>query len=502
MTYFFRIRVFMSFLLVCLFCFATMPTASLASEVAESGTAVSSEVAAEAQEVVEDLPNVRPAGEGQGLYLPPFEPAAPAVILINEDTGLAVYEKNADTPMVAASLVKLMTAILTVEHVADLDAETVTADQDWVFDTLYGLNASLADIRKGETLTVRELLYALLLPSGNEAALILADYVSGGYVENFYYMMNSRAEALGCTGTTFVDPTGLSEQNVTTARDISLILREFCTFPELVEIAGTAQYEMAAHEAHSEPYNLFTSNRLLVETSPYYTALSDARGTVQAGKTGTLGPWQNFAAMAETEEARYISVVLGSPNEADAVGAELSPAQTRPALYETGLLLDWAFANFEVSSVLDTTQPITEVPLRYSRESDNVKLLPLNNLYTIMPSEDSGCETETDLQFDVPEFAQAPLEQGVSMGTVTVSLLMDGQEVGVIGTSDLVTQNAAERDFVLYAVRNVQEFFKSTLFLMVVGVLFFVVLFYVGLVFLLGYLRSNKKGKKKGGRRR
>ncbi len=478
------------------FCFLGAPITVFASEVPQSAeiSSATSEVV-EPAEVEVVLPNVRPGGEEQGLYLPPFELAAGAAILVNEDTGLAVYEKNADTPMVSASLVKLMTAIITIEHVANLDEETVTADQDWIFDELYGLNASLADIRRGETLSVRELLYALLLPSGNEAALILADYVSGGYVENFYFMMNSRAQALGCTGTTFVDPTGLSDQNVTTARDMSLILREFCTFPELVEISGTSQYEMAAHEAHSEPYNIFNSNRLIVETSPYYTALGAAQGAVQAGKTGTLGPWQNLATMSETEEARYICVVLGSPDEADAVGAELQPAQTRAALYETGLLLDWAFANFEVSPVLDTSQPITEVPLRYNRESDNVKLIPLNNLYTIMPSEESGCVTETELQFTVPDFAQAPLEEGTPMGTVTVSLLMDGEPAGVIGTSELVTQSGADRDFFLYAVRNVQDFFKSTFFLMILGLVFLAVVLYICLALFSGYLRSKKKRK-------
>ncbi len=481
-----------------LFCTSLfLQTVAFASEVPQSTAPTAEETAAaQAAAAQAALPAVRPAGEGQGLYLPPFEPAASAVILVNEDTGLSVYEKNADAPMVSASLVKLMTAILTVEHVADLDAETVTADQGWIFDSLYGLNASLADIRQGETLTVRELLYALLLPSGNEAALILADYVSGGYVENFYFMMNSRAEALGCTGTTFVDPTGLSDQNVTTARDISLILREFCKYDVLLEIAGTEQYEMAAHEAHTESYNIFNSNRLLTETSPYHTSLGSSRGTVVAGKTGTLGDWQNFACMAETEDARYISVILGSPHEADAVGATLSPAQTRPALYETGLMLDWAFDNFEVSPVLDTTAPITEVPLRYSRETDNVKLLPLSDLNTLMPNEDSGCVTETELSFSVPDFVEAPVEENVSVGSVTVSLQMDGQPAGVIGTSELVTQNSAERDMVLYAVRNVQEFFQSTYFLIVIGLLFFAALLYAGFAFLIAYQRAKKKNRR------
>ena len=175
---------------------------------------------------------------GTGLYMPDdFDIAAAAVYLVNEETGTVLYAKNENEPLVMASLVKMMTCILTVENVADIDAETVTADKSWIFDELYGKNASTADIRPGETLTVRELLYAMLLPSANEAALLAADYVSGGYMKNFLYMMNTRAQALGCTNTVFVDANGLSEGNLTTAKDMYLIARAFMSYPVLVEIA-------------------------------------------------------------------------------------------------------------------------------------------------------------------------------------------------------------------------------------------------------------------------
>ena len=80
-------------------------------------------------------------------------------------------------------------------------------------------NASTADIRRGETQSLRNLLYAMLLPSGNEAAYIVADYMGGGSIDNFVAMMNDEAKAVGCTGTTFVDPCGLNPNNITTARD-------------------------------------------------------------------------------------------------------------------------------------------------------------------------------------------------------------------------------------------------------------------------------------------
>ncbi len=444
---------------------------------------------------------VRPAGEGQGLFLPPFEPAAAAVCLVNEDTGLTVYEKNADAPLVSASLVKLMTAILTMDKVQDLDAETVTADKQWVFDELYGKNASIADIKQGETLSVRELLYGLLLPSGNEAALLLADYVSGGYVENFLFLMNNRAEALGCTGTVFTDPNGLAESNLTTARDMTLLMREFSRYPELMEIAGAGVYEMAQHEAHSAPYNIFNTNRLLTETSPYYSAFPASAGTVLAGKTGNLGEWQNFVSVAESEKGRYICAVMNSPYEADVLGAGFEVPQARPALYESAQLYAWAFQNLEVRPVLDTAQPITEVQLRYSMEADVMKLLPLSDMRTLMPGAESGCAVETTLDFTVPDFVAAPVQQGDAIGSVTVSLSLDGTVMGTIGSSGLVAETTAPRNNTLYAVRRVQEFFGSVYFKVLMGVLVGVVLLYAGLVVLVGLLAAQKK-QKRGRRRR
>ena len=108
-----------------------------------------------------------------------FDVNAKAYIVVSLDTGETVFEKDADRQYTPASLTKLMTAYVVMKNVEDLDGTMVTAPAS-VYDELYGTNSSTADIRKGETLSVRQLLYALLLPSANEAANILADYVGNG----------------------------------------------------------------------------------------------------------------------------------------------------------------------------------------------------------------------------------------------------------------------------------------------------------------------------------
>ena len=122
-----------------------------------------------AAEETADAPNLTPE----------FSVTAEAAYVANTDTGLVVYEKNSETPMAAASLTKLMTMILMLESYQDqLDTISITAP-GYIYDYLYGKNASTADIWKDETHTLRSLLYAMLLPSANEAAYIVADYMSG-----------------------------------------------------------------------------------------------------------------------------------------------------------------------------------------------------------------------------------------------------------------------------------------------------------------------------------
>ena len=139
--------------------------------------------------------------------------------------GWLFMKKTAKPPMAAASLTKLMTMILMLESYQDqLDTISITAP-GYIYDYLYGKNASTADIWKDETHTLRSLLYAMLLPSANEAAYIVADYMSGSSIDNFVAMMNDEAARIGCTGTTFTDPCGLDPGNVTTARDAYLLVR-------------------------------------------------------------------------------------------------------------------------------------------------------------------------------------------------------------------------------------------------------------------------------------
>lgn len=393
------------------------------------------------------------AAEGESSTLADNAPSltAPAAYVVNLDTNIVVYEKNSETPLSAASLTKLMTTLLLLENYQDqLDSISLTAPS-YVYDLIWeqSTNASSADIRRGETQSLRNLLYAMLLPSGNEAAYIVADYMGGGSIDNFVAMMNDEAKAVGCTGTTFVDPCGLNPNNITTARDAYLILRALTAYDVFSTVVGTPSYDMGTNDRYTTPgtYIIQTTDKLITNSSYH-------RDYTKGGKTGSLGEWQNFAGWHSQDGESYISILLNVPYDAD-------PEGMRPALVETAAIMDWVFDTYTIAPALDTTQPITEVRVAYSTQADTVMLYPADNMMTLLPREGGAALTEQ--VFNVPDQLPAPIKQGDIVGTVTLTI-----EGETIGTADLIAGSDVSRNQLLYTISRVSLFFSSTYFKVVV----------------------------------
>lgn len=390
-------------------------------------------------------------GETSALSATGPELTAPAAYVVNLDTNIVVYEKNSETQLQAASLTKMMTCLLMLEQYQDqLDTISLTAPS-YIYDLIWEqtTNASTADIRKGDTQTLRNLLYAMLLPSANEAAYIVADYMGGGSIDNFVAMMNDEAVAIGCTGTTFTDPCGLDEGNVTTARDAYLILRALTAYDIVATAMATPSYDMGTNDNYptAGTYIIQNTDKMVCNTSYY-------RAYTKGGKTGSLGEWQNFAGWHSQDGESYISVVLNVPNATDEEGG-------RPALRETGTLMDWVYETYTIAPALDTTQPITEIRVLYSTQTDTVMLYPSDDMMTLLPREGGAALTEQ--VFDLPEHLTAPLKQGDVVGTVTLTI--EGQS---IGTVDLIAGSDVDRNQMLYTISRVGEFFSSTYFKVVI----------------------------------
>lgn len=398
------------------------------------------------------------AGESDSLFDTAPALTAPAGYVVNLDTNIVVYEKNSETQLSAASLTKMMTTLLLLENYQDqLDSISLTAPS-YIYDLIWeqSTNASTADIRRGETQSLRNLLYAMLLPSGNEAAYIAADYMGGGSIDNFVAMMNDEAKAVGCTGTTFVDPCGLNPNNITTARDAYLILRALTAYDVFATVIATPSYDMGTNDRYTTPGTYIIQNTdKLVTNSSYH------RDYTRGGKTGSLGEWQNFAGWHSQNGESYISVLLNVPYDAD-------PEGMRPALAETGTIMDWVFDTYTIAPALDTTQPITEVRVAYSTQTDTVMLYPADNMMTLLPS--AGGAALTEPVFNVPDELAAPIKQGDVVGTVTLTI--QGE---VIGTADLIAGSDVSRNQVLYTLSRVSLFFSGTYFKVVIALTIFVV---------------------------
>lgn len=233
---------------------------------------------------------------------------AEAGVLFNVSDKEVLYSKNAYQRMYPASTTKILTAIIALEEGNLSDMVTVT---DAAVITEAG--ASLAGIKPGDVLTMEQLIYGLMMPSGNDAANAIAVHMSGS-VEGFAERMNQKALELGATGTHFTNPSGLNnEAHYTTAYDLYLMFNKALSIPKFREIIGTSSYTAnymdAAGTLVSKTWT--TGNWFQNGETETPTGL-----TVLGGKTGTTQAAGYCLVMASDDSLgkEYISIVLKAEN--------------------------------------------------------------------------------------------------------------------------------------------------------------------------------------------
>ena len=413
---------------------------------------------------------------------PPFDVNAEEVYMVNLDTGVVVCAKNETTPRAPASLTKIMTSLLLMENVPDLEHTMVQAP-GYIYDELYGQGGSTADIRPYETVTAKTLLYAMLLPSSNEAASITADYIGNGSLENFYYIMNARARQLGCVATQFTNPHGLfgmENGHYSCAYDMYLIARACYETPGFMEVASSEKYDMPFTDYHTTPeyesypnaaYIIYSTNYLQCTSSSIYR--SDVHG-IKTGSTPEAG--YNLVSTATQNGETYLLVVMGTPYEKDENGYGL-------AFSVSSQLYDWAFDNFRVSTAMDTEKPLQELSVKYGEGADSVLLYPEEPFSTLMPTE--ADESVLQKTFLLPDSVAAPVKEGDVLGAVKLSLA--GEELGTVA---LVAHEDIPRSELLYRAAQVRAFFESLYFRTVLVLLALLV---VGYLLLLHRLQKKEK---------
>lgn len=256
---------------------------------------------------------------------------AQAAILMDANTGVILYSKNIHERLYPASTTKIMTALLAMEK-GNLD-DIVEFSHDAVFSV--PADGSNMGMDEGESITLEECLYGIMVASANEAANAAGEYISGS-IDNFVTLMNERAQEIGCTDTHFVNPNGLHDsQHYTSAYDLALISSLFFRNEMLCKISNTARYHFEATATQPDDFYKNNKHKLVNGEIPYEGILG--------GKTGyTDDSRQTLVTCAEQNGMRLVCVVF----------KEETPDQ----FTDTVELFDYGFHNFQVLNVSENEE--------------------------------------------------------------------------------------------------------------------------------------------------
>lgn len=377
-------------------------------------------------------------------HAPPAIEHLKGAYLCNIENDVTLIEYNTKEKIFPTSSVKLMTAILAIEALSGQMDDTVTVTSEMLADA-YGNNIKLV---AGETVTVRDMLYALIVGGANDAAYVLAYTVAGSAME-FVNLMNVKAVKLGAYDTYYTNPTGMhNDQMITTVADTAIIAKFAYGLPLFTEISGTSKYVM--EQTNKSDYrNIYNRNCLV---SMYYdpTYYLDGAVGMNAGSTPAGGHCVVAAAKTEDGELSYLSVAMGG----ETIDGKIT------SYTNTIKMLEWAMKNYSYVEVLSTKEMVTEIPVRLSSTVDYTALVPAQPVRVFLSSD---VDVVTAVEYSWSTYSDeltAPVTAGDVVGTVTAT--MDGK---TLGRADLVVMNDVSRSEFLYMLDQIKEFTRSRFFI-------------------------------------
>ena len=324
-----------------------------------------------------------------------------AAILVEISTGRILYEKNSTKKMYPASTTKILTAILVIEN-CKLD-EIVTVRESALSNIPNGYVT--CNLQIGEQLSVNDLLYALMIPSANDAAYVLAEYVAGS-IDEFSTMMNDKARELGCKTTHFVNPTGIhDDSHYSTAYDLYLIADYAMKNDTFRKLVATTEYTLPATEQYpNEDRILKTTNELLNENSRKYY-YKNAIG-IKTGYTSKAG--NCLVASSSRDGLEFIAVVLngGTTNEG-----------LNSRYIDSKKLFEYAYDNFTLTKIIEKGSIVQSLEIENgTKETKNLDLV-IDKTITVVNNK------SIDMNNVIPEITlkdtlEAPILAGEKIGTV------------------------------------------------------------------------------------
>ena len=337
--------------------------------------------------------------------------SAPNYILINMDTGDVLLEHNSEAKKYPASTTKIMTALLALENL-DLKASS-TVSRNAVMSISW--DSSKLGLFEGETFNNYELIKGMMVVSGNDAANVLAEAVSGS-ISDFVALMNKRAKELGCTGTNFANTHGLTDENhYTTAADMAKIAKRAMEIPEFREIVKTTYFELPKTEIYNEIRAYNTTNNLLTKARTSSYIYSPATGI----KTGYTDAALNcLVASAEKDGVRLISVILGA-SVIDGVNT---------MYVDTKALMEWGFENYKSKTVVEKGKIYDEKGIKHAKGAKTIKLVAGDDFTTVLKKDADESLITTKVTVEGPVMAPVTSEEALGI----IEVFYDGEKIGEV----------------------------------------------------------------------
>lgn len=346
------------------------------------------------------------------LAADPPENSAAAAVLMEVETGRVLYEKNPHKKMPMASTTKIMTAILALENSHLSDVVTVSPSAS-------GIEGSSLYLAAGEQLTMEQLLYGLMLRSGNDAATAIAEHLADS-VDEFAEMMNRKAREIGAMNTNFMNPHGLHhEQHYTTAYDLALI--------SAYAMKNTTFREIVSTKYHKIPWEGQPWDRVLMNKNALLWNYEGANG-IKTGYTRASG--RCLASAALRNDMQLVAVVLNC----------------QPWFDDSTAILNYGFVNYEMKKLFEKGEVVGEISVKNGFEKE-VELVVEDDIY--LPLAEGDMEN-LSISIRHPETLKAPIMAGTRVGSLDIVL---GDQIKI--SKDVYTASSIKENTFPSNLRNI-----------------------------------------------
>lgn len=346
---------------------------------------------------------------------------AKSAILMEVTSGKIIYEKNSNEKFAPASVTKVMTMLLTMEHI---DSGKIKFDDKvTVSENAKKMGGSSMLLDTGEVRTVEDLIKGIGIASGNDAAVAMAEYL-GGSESNFVDMMNNRAKELGMTNTTFKNCTGLPiDGHISTAYDISIMSRELLKHPDILKYTST--YMETISEGRKTPIELVNHNKLV----RFFQGCDGL-------KTGFTNEAKYcISATAVKDGVRVLSVIMGAPTY---------KIRNRDA----SMLMNYGFSKFESKKVCEKDSDVQEIPM--NKKGDKFIIAKAKESLVLTCPKGDGEKIERKIVLDD---SKTKFKEGENVGFCEYYL--DGELIGVV---ELYSDRDMKKGNI---IDNIKDFFTK-----------------------------------------